>query len=89
MRMRGVRRPAEYPDARTVGFLQDIPDERIELCGNTALAGCESLLLSPEVEAELARLRGRTAIINLSHIPDFEELFLENLYLRPMKVDKA
>ncbi|MGC2424355.1 MAG: ASKHA domain-containing protein [Nitrospirota bacterium] len=76
-------------NARQVGLLPDIPDERIELCGNTALAGCESLLLSPAMEAELAALRGRAATINLSHIPDFEELFLENLYLRPMKVDKA
>ena len=76
-------------NARQVGLLPDIPDERIELCGNTALAGCESLLLSPAMEAQLAALRGRTAIINLSHIPDFEELFLENLYLRKMKVDKA
>ncbi len=76
-------------NARKVGLLPDIPDERIELCGNTALAGCESLLLSPEWKRSWQRLRGRTAIINLSHIPDFEELFLENLYLRPMKVDKA
>jgi uncharacterized 2Fe-2S/4Fe-4S cluster protein (DUF4445 family) len=76
-------------NARLVGLLPDIPDERIELCGNTALAGCESLLLSPAMEEELARLRERTAIINLSHIADFEELFLENLYLRPMTVEGA
>ena len=76
-------------NARQVGLLPDIPDERIELCGNTALAGCESLLLSPAMETKLSALRERTAIINLSHIPDFEELFLENLYLRPMRVDKA
>jgi uncharacterized 2Fe-2S/4Fe-4S cluster protein (DUF4445 family) len=75
--------------ARMVGLLPDIPDERIELCGNTALAGCESLLLSRKMEEELARLRERTAIINLSLIADFEELFLENLYLRPMTVEGA
>jgi uncharacterized 2Fe-2S/4Fe-4S cluster protein (DUF4445 family) len=76
-------------NARKVGLLPDIPDDRIELCGNTALAGCESLLLSPAMEAELSALRERTAIINLSRIADFEELFLENLYLRPMTVDTA
>jgi uncharacterized 2Fe-2S/4Fe-4S cluster protein (DUF4445 family) len=76
-------------NARKIGLLPDIPDERIELCGNTALAGCESLLLLAAKEEELARLRERTAIVNLSHIPDFEELFLESLYLQPMKVDRA
>ena len=76
-------------NARLVGLLPDIPDERIELCGNTALAGCEQLLLSASMEEELGLLRERTAIINLSSISDFEELFLENLYLQPLKVDEA
>ena len=35
-------------NAQRVGLLPDTPPERVELCGNTALAGCERLLLSPE-----------------------------------------
>ncbi|MGA2191883.1 MAG: ASKHA domain-containing protein [Nitrospirota bacterium] len=76
-------------NARLVGLLPDIPDERIELCGNTALAGCEHLLLSAEVKEELELLRERASIINLSSISDFEELFLENLYLQPLRVDET
>ncbi len=75
--------------AQLVGLLPDIPAERIELCGNTALAGCEHLLLSPAKAVELAALRERASIINLSQTSDFETLFLENLYLKPLAVEEA
>jgi hypothetical protein len=32
-------------------------------------------------------LRERSAIINLSQSSDFDDLFLENLYLQPMRVE--
>jgi uncharacterized 2Fe-2S/4Fe-4S cluster protein (DUF4445 family) len=71
-------------NARLIGLLPDTPPEKVELCGNTALAGCERLLLSPTKESDLASLRKRAAIINLSQSPDFETLFLESLYLQPL-----
>jgi len=71
--------------AQAVGLLPDIPPQRVELCGNTALAGCECLLLSPTTAADLALVRQRTTVINLSQSADFEKLFLESLYLEPMK----
>jgi uncharacterized 2Fe-2S/4Fe-4S cluster protein (DUF4445 family) len=61
-----------------------IPPERIYLCGNTALAGCAEALLSSVAVRRLNEFRERTRIINLSRWPDFDELFLTNLYLRPM-----
>ncbi len=70
-------------NAQRIGLLPDIPPERVELCGNTALAGCERLLLSPARTAELASLRKQAAIVNLSQTSDFDALFLENLYLQP------
>jgi len=70
-------------NAQRIGLLPDIPPERVELCGNTALAGCEHLLLSPARTAELASLRKRAAIVSLSQASDFEALFLDNLYLDP------
>jgi uncharacterized 2Fe-2S/4Fe-4S cluster protein (DUF4445 family) len=76
-------------NAQRIGLLPDIPPERVELCGNTALAGCEHLLLLPARTAELASLRKRAAIVNLSQSSDFEALFLENLYLQPLKVEKT
>ncbi len=74
-------------NAQSIGLLPDISPKRFELCGNTALAGCEQLLLLPGKTDELASLRQNASIINLSQVTDFETLFLENLYLQPQKVD--
>jgi uncharacterized 2Fe-2S/4Fe-4S cluster protein (DUF4445 family) len=76
-------------NAQRVGLLPYTPIGRVKLCGNSALAGCERLLLlSPERAAEMVSLRKRTAIINLSSASDFDALFLENLYLQPLTVEK-
>jgi uncharacterized 2Fe-2S/4Fe-4S cluster protein (DUF4445 family) len=74
-------------NAQAIGLLPEVPIERVELCGNTALAGCERLLLSPQAAADLRELRQRATIVSLSHAPDFEMLFMESLYLRPLKMD--
>ncbi len=72
-------------NAKAIGLLPEIAAERVELCGNTALAGCERLLLSEEAAADLTSLRQRAAVINLSQRSDFDDLFLKNLYLQPLK----
>lgn len=82
-------RNLNIPNAQRIGLLPDSPPERVELCGNTALAGCERLLLSPERNSEMGRLRERSVIINLCQSSDFDTLFLENLYLQPMKVEQT
>jgi uncharacterized 2Fe-2S/4Fe-4S cluster protein (DUF4445 family) len=76
-------------NAQRIGILPDVPPEHVELCGNTALAGCERLLLSPERNSEVMTLREHSTIINLCQTFDFDSLFLENLYLQPMKVDRT
>jgi uncharacterized 2Fe-2S/4Fe-4S cluster protein (DUF4445 family) len=75
-------------NAQRIGLLPDSPPERVELCGNTALAGCERLLVLPEATDEMVLLRKKAAIINLSQTSEFEALFLENLYLRPLNAEK-
>jgi uncharacterized 2Fe-2S/4Fe-4S cluster protein (DUF4445 family) len=72
-------------NAQEIGLLPRIPPERIDLCGNTALAGCAEALLSSVAVKRLRALRERTRIINLSRWPDFDDLFLTNLYLQPMR----
>lgn len=71
-------------NAQQIGLLPVIPPERVELCGNTALAGCSEALLSSVAVQRLKELRDRTRIINLSRWPDFDDCFLKNLYLQPM-----
>jgi uncharacterized 2Fe-2S/4Fe-4S cluster protein (DUF4445 family) len=74
-------------NAQEVGLLPDVSPSRVELCGNTALAGCEWFLLSPKKAADLAWLRERMTTINLSQSPEFERFFLESLYLEPIEAD--
>ncbi len=70
--------------AQAIGLLPDLPPEAVSLCGNTALAGCEQLLLSPESPALLESLQESTCMVNMAQEPEFERLFVENLYLRPL-----
>jgi uncharacterized 2Fe-2S/4Fe-4S cluster protein (DUF4445 family) len=73
-------------NAISIGLLPDISPRKFKLCGNTALAGCEQLLLVPEKQKELSSLYQNSSIINLSNLPDFDTLFLNHLYLQPQKV---
>jgi uncharacterized 2Fe-2S/4Fe-4S cluster protein (DUF4445 family) len=70
--------------AARVGLLPPIAAERARLAGNTALHGALDLLLSDEAQASLALARERVKLINLSMEADFEELFVEHLFIRPM-----
>jgi uncharacterized 2Fe-2S/4Fe-4S cluster protein (DUF4445 family) len=74
----------DIASAHEIGLLPVIPPDNIELCGNTALAGCADLLLSSAAVERLRNLGERARLINLSGCPDFDELFLKNLYLLPM-----
>jgi uncharacterized 2Fe-2S/4Fe-4S cluster protein (DUF4445 family) len=74
-------------NAQSVGLLPEIPLDRVELCGNTALAGCERLLLSGSGSENLKSICERATVINLAQSSDFDSLFLESLYLQPLKAE--
>ena len=74
-------------NAQNIGLLPGVGAHSIELCGNTALAGCEMLLASPDQLLELESVRKKARVINMSNHSEFEELFLENLYVKPMETD--
>ena len=69
---------------RAIGLLPDIDEKRFELCGNTALSGCEDFLLSSEAADRLEHIRSVSSLINLSKVIDFDDLFFDNLFFRPM-----
>jgi uncharacterized 2Fe-2S/4Fe-4S cluster protein (DUF4445 family) len=73
----------DVPNAQAIGLLPNIQPELVELCGNTALAGCEDVMLSLVAEQQLAYFRDHLRVINLSQGFDFDDLFLEHLYLQP------
>ena len=70
-------------NAQEIGLLPAIPGLLIETLGNTALAGCETLLLSSEAKERMQEVRNYAVFVNLSTVAEFETLFLENLYLKP------
>ena len=72
-------------NAEEIGLLPAVAPGRVELCGNTALAGCERLVMLPKEASAMAYLRSHSTIVNLASVEDFEARFLENLYLKPMK----
>jgi uncharacterized 2Fe-2S/4Fe-4S cluster protein (DUF4445 family) len=73
-------------NAQEIGLLPEVPIDRVELFGNSALAGCEQLLFTPDSEAPMRALKEKARIINLAQDPEFEELFIEQLLIRPMQV---
>ena len=80
-------RGLDIDNARAVGLLPMVPGDRVRLCGNTALAGCEMLLLDPAAEERLAAIGRSAELVDLAGFPEFDDLFLENLYLRPQGGD--
>jgi uncharacterized 2Fe-2S/4Fe-4S cluster protein (DUF4445 family) len=74
----------DIANACEIGLLPTIPLELLETAGNTALSGCEVLLLSSGSRERLQEARSRATMVNLSSCADFETLFLEHLYLQPI-----
>lgn len=72
--------------AQAIGLLPPVSPETVELAGNTALAGCCDVMLSSLAAERLKELRSRARLVNLARYPDFDQAFLENLYLQPMQI---
>jgi uncharacterized 2Fe-2S/4Fe-4S cluster protein (DUF4445 family) len=70
-------------NAISIGLLPEIPIERFHLAGNTALSGAFDIMLSSMAEKALRVARDKTQLINLSMEPDFDDLFVDRLFLRP------
>ncbi len=70
-------------NAQEIGLLPTVQPELVELYGNTALAGCEDAMLSHVAAQRLEQVRDRLKFINLSQCLNFDDIFLEHLYLQP------
>ncbi|RNC27955.1 MAG: Na(+)-translocating NADH-quinone reductase subunit F [Candidatus Dichloromethanomonas elyunquensis] len=74
------------PNAIKIGLLPVVNPNIIDLCGNTALAGCEMLLISSKSREKLELIKQKTNLINMANEPEFDMFYRENLFLRPMEV---
>lgn len=70
-------------NARALGLVPPLPDDRFRFAGHAALAGCEQTLISPAAEARIEALRERTRLVNLGQYRGFDACFMDQLYLRP------
>ena len=77
----------DVASAQAIGLLPAVPEDRVELICEAALRGCGDLLLAAAAAEHLSRMRTSAKLVNLALTPDFEELFLTNLYLEPLKED--
>jgi len=77
-------RSLDVESAQAIGLLPPIAPECVEPYDNLALAGCEMMLGGGQGAAEALRERAR--LLNLAQCEDFEELFMQELFLAPMEV---
>ena len=70
-----------------IGLLPPAKDARVELCGNTALAGCELMLIDQDGGEAVRQEIARTIVINMSGFAGYEEAFVEHLFMRPWKTE--
>lgn len=71
-------------NASQIGLIPDVDSEIIELYSDSALAGCEVLLVSAGGQQRLSSLREKARLINMSLAPEFDMLFVDNLFLKPL-----
>lgn len=72
-------------NAQKIGLLPKIASQNVTLAGNTALAGGEILLLNENDKDLVKNIKSKAELINLSNYPDFYDVFLKNLFLKPMR----
>ncbi|WP_186843793.1 ASKHA domain-containing protein [Acetobacterium tundrae] len=71
-------------NAQKIGLLPEIAPQNVILAGDTALAGCEMLLLNGNDIDLVKNIKSKAELINLANYPEFYNVFLENLFLKPM-----
>lgn len=65
--------------ARRIGLVE-LPDEKVEPVGNTALLGAKLALFATEQEIhEIAELSGRIEHVSLAADPSFHDVFLDEM----------
>jgi len=66
-------------NARRIGLIPDLPSERIRYVGNTASAGAKLVLLSGKMAEEADAISKNAEYVELSTVPDFNDLFAEEI----------
>ena len=73
-------------NAMRIGFLPNLPIERVVKVGNASLAGATILLISGAMRSKLENMARHIRHIELETTSDFFEIFVEGCMFNPMKV---
>ena len=71
-------------NAASIGFIADLPPERVVKVGNAALEGATIMLLSGPKRREMERLALTVKHVELETTPDFFDIFVEGCMFKPM-----
>ncbi len=72
----------DVKSAMGIGLFPDLPEDRYVLSGNSALVGASCCLLSPDFLDDANALTGSVEFVSIADEPDFEEIYIENLFFR-------
>ena len=78
---------ANYVDASNaidIGFIANMPIDRVEKIGNAALEGATIMLLSTPKREEIEKLTATIEHVELETAPDFFDFFVEGCLFKPM-----
>jgi len=75
-------------NAKIIGLIPDIPNDRIRFVGNTAIMGADMALLSGEARAKAEEIARRVKYIELSAHPLFQKEFYSAIYIPHRDIDK-
>ena len=71
-------------NALAIGFIANVPLERIFKIGNASLEGATLMLLSAEMRRRIERLSTTIEHVELETTPDFFDIFVEGCMFKPM-----
>ena len=73
-------------NAVSIGFIANLPAERIAKVGNAALEGATIMLLSRGMRGRIEELAAKVEHIELETTPDFFDIFVEGCMFKPMEM---
>jgi uncharacterized 2Fe-2S/4Fe-4S cluster protein (DUF4445 family) len=83
---------ANYVDvgnAISIGFIADVPAEKVVKVGNAALEGATIMLVSGPMRQVAEDMARQIEHVELETTPDFFDIFVEGCMFDPMKVESA
>jgi uncharacterized 2Fe-2S/4Fe-4S cluster protein (DUF4445 family) len=79
----------DVKNARDIGFIANVPTDRVSQVGNAALEGATIMLTSSVKRKEIELLTRDIEHVELETTPDFFDLFVEGCQFKPMKQNLA